>query len=96
MAAYLIVHVFLRDTQWVENYVANVPAIVRRHGGKYLAVSRSLKQFEGEERAPDQVALFTFPSLQAIDDFMNAEEYRPYRDARLEQSSATIIGIETA
>lgn len=94
MAAYLVVHVHLRDTQWVADYVANVPAIVRKYGGDYLAVSDTLKQFEGELGQPDQVALFTFPSLDAIEQFMSSDDYKPYKAARLEQSSATIVGFE--
>jgi uncharacterized protein (DUF1330 family) len=94
MAAYLVVHVYLRDTAWVADYVANVPTIIRSYGGEYLAVSKELKQFEGEQPAPGQVAIFTFPSLDAIDKFMACDAYKPYKDARLEQSSATIIGFE--
>lgn len=94
MAAYLVVHVHLRDTQWVADYVANVPAIIRSYGGEYLAVSKELKQFEGDAPVPDQVAIFTFPSLDAIDQFMNSDAYKPYKDSRLSQSSATIIGLE--
>lgn len=94
MAAYLVVHVHLRDTQWVEDYVANVPSIVRSYGGEYLAVSTALKQFEGDGPEPAQVAIFTFPSLDAIDQFMNSDAYKPWKDLRLSQSSATIIGIE--
>jgi uncharacterized protein (DUF1330 family) len=94
MAAYLVVHVYLRDSQWVEGYVANVPAIIRSYGGEYLAVSKELKQFEGNGPMPDQVAIFTFPSLDAIDRFVNSAEYKPWKDARLAESSATIVGFE--
>lgn len=94
MAAYLVVHVHLRDSQWAKDYIANVPAIIRSHGGEYLAVSKALKQFEGDGPAPDQVAIFTFPSLDAIDRFMNCAEYKPWKDLRLSQSSATIVGFD--
>ena len=95
MSAYLVVNVYLRDTKWVQDYLANVPRILRSFGGEYLAVSRRLQQFEGEGRAPDQVALFTFPSLEAMNAFMSCPEYAPYKHARLEQSSALIVGFET-
>ena len=95
MSAYMLVNLYLRDVAWVQDYVANVPAIIRKYGGEYFAVSKTLKQFEGDARAPDQVFLFTFPSLDAITAFMECEEYKPYKDSRLEQSSATIVGFET-
>jgi uncharacterized protein (DUF1330 family) len=95
MPAYMVVNVYLRDTQWVEDYVANVPAILRSYGGEYLAVSNSPKVFEGDGPVPDQVALFTFPSVEAMTRFVESEEYRPYKESRLSQSSASIIGLET-
>jgi uncharacterized protein (DUF1330 family) len=95
MAAFLVVHVYLRDTQWVEGYVANVPAMIRSYGGEYFAVSNEIRQFEGEGPQPDQVVIFSFPSLEAIDKFINSPEYKPWKDARLEQSSAIIVGFET-
>lgn len=95
MSAYMVVNVYLQGTDWVPDYVANVPAIIRKFGGEYLAVSKVLQQFEGEGELPDQVALFTFPSLAAMNDFIDSEEYAPYKQARLAQSSAQIVGFET-
>ncbi len=94
MPAYMVVNVYLREAEWVADYVANVPAIIRKYGGDYLAVSSRLQKFEGEGPIPNQVALFTFPSLDAIDKFMNSDEYKPYKELRLAQSSAEIVGFE--
>lgn len=94
MSAYMVVHVYLRDTAWVKEYVANVPAILRRYGGEYLAVSKTLRQFEGDGAAPDQVAMFTFPSVAAMNEFLECEDYAPYKKVRLEQSYAQIVGFE--
>lgn len=94
MSAYLVVQLKVTDPAWIEKYVANVPTILRKYGGEYLAVSTQLKQYEGVGAAPDQVAIFTFPSLDAITQFMECEEYKPYKEARFSGSSATVIGIE--
>ena len=94
MPAYLIVQINVENTDWVEDYVANVPAIFRKYGGEYLAVSQTVKQFEGEGKTPDQVAIFTFPSLEAIEKFMNSEEYMPFKEARTAASTATVVGLE--
>lgn len=94
MSAYLVVQLSVTDPSWIENYVADVPTIFRKYGGEYLAVSTQSRQYEGAGTAPDQVAIFTFPSLDAITQFMECEEYKPYKDARIAGSSATAIGIE--
>jgi uncharacterized protein (DUF1330 family) len=95
MTAYMVVFVYADESDWVADYVANVPGILRKFGGEYLAVSDTVTQFEGEKRTPDQVALFTFPSVEQMQAFISCEEYAPYKDARLAQSSATIVGFET-
>ena len=94
MSAYLVVQLSVTDPSWIENYVANVPTILRKYGGEYLVVSQQLKQYEGAGDAPHQVAIFTFPTLDAITRFMECDEYKPYKEARFTGSTATVIGIE--
>jgi len=95
MPAYLIVILKVDGTDWRDEYVANVPSLVRRFGGEYLAMSGKIEQFEGEDRAPDVIAILTFPSLVEMKNLMNSPEYAPYKEARIAQSSATILGFET-
>lgn len=94
MSAYLIAHLNVTDPSWIEDYVANVPAIFRKFGGEYLAVSKSVKQYEGNAAQPDQIAIFTFPTFEALDQFMQSDEYKPFKDARIAGSVATVVGIE--
>jgi uncharacterized protein (DUF1330 family) len=93
MSAYMVVLLYVDEGDWVADYVANVPEILRQFGGEYLAVSDAVTRFEGPDRAPDQVAIFTFPSVDQMDAFHSCEEYAPYKQARLAQSSATILGF---
>lgn len=94
MTAYLVAQLNVTDPSWIEDYVANVPDVFRKYGGEYLAVSQQLKQFEGEGEAPDQVAIFTFPSMDALTRFVESDDYKPYKEARIAGSRATIIGLE--
>jgi uncharacterized protein (DUF1330 family) len=91
----MVVNVYLRGTDWVKDYLANVPPMLRNYGGEYLAVSKTVQRFEGDDPVPDQVALLTFPSLAAMNEFIDSEEYAPYKQARMAQSSAQIFGFET-
>jgi len=95
MATYLLVMLNVHDPAWVEDYIAHVPAILRAHGGEYFAVSNSVKRYEGEGPLPDQVALFTFPSIDAIDTFMACPEYAPYKAARIARATTDILAFET-
>lgn len=93
MAAYLIAIVRAQNLSWVAEYSANVPAIVQKHGGEYLAVSERIKRYEGDETAPDGIVLFTFPSIKAIDAFVADAEYAPYKAARLAASTGDLLGF---
>lgn len=93
MAAYLLVTITVHDPSWMEEYAANVPAIVRKHGGEYFAVSQSIKRYEGDAADPDGIVLFTFPSMEAIDAFISDPDYGPYKAARLAASSSDMLGF---
>ncbi|MET0988010.1 MAG: DUF1330 domain-containing protein [Steroidobacteraceae bacterium] len=95
MSAYLVVMLNeVKSTAWVENYVANVPSIFRKYGGEYIAVSKRIVREEGSGQDPQQIALFTFPSIEAIEGFLKSPEYKPYLDARVAATSADVFAIE--
>jgi uncharacterized protein (DUF1330 family) len=95
LTAYLLAQNNVTDPAWLEDYIANVPTIFRKYGGEYLAVSKQVRQYEGGGEAPEQVAIFTFPSLDALTEFLECEEYRPYREARQAGAISTVIGFES-
>lgn len=94
MAAYMIVSLTFHNLDWAKDYLANVPAMVRRHGGAYLARSKAVERLEGAGSTPDQVVILTFPSLDAIRAFMACPEYAPYRDARIAATQTEIVAME--
>jgi uncharacterized protein (DUF1330 family) len=93
MAVYLLGTIKAHDLSWVSEYSANVPAIVHKHGGEYLAVSERIKRYEGDGPDPDGIVLFTFPSMEAIDAFIADADYAPYRAARLAATSGDFFGF---
>jgi uncharacterized protein (DUF1330 family) len=95
MAAYMIVQSHLRNRDWIENYLKHVPAMIKRHGGVYVTVGQDVKVLEGTADRPDAVSIFKFPSLEAIDNFRNSEEYRPFRELRQQWSDAVILAFES-
>lgn len=82
MSAYLIADIQITDDSWVPDYAANVHDLVDKHGGRYLERSGNIKTLEGE--APDNtlIAVLEFPSMEALEAFMNDPDYEPYAKAR--------------
>jgi uncharacterized protein (DUF1330 family) len=95
LSAYLIVKLKFHDTGWTSDYLASVPAILRRYGGEYLDRGTKIERFEGDATTPDHVTILTFPSLDSIREFMNSPDYAPFRDARIAQTESDILAFET-
>ncbi|QYE34034.1 DUF1330 domain-containing protein [Polymorphobacter sp. PAMC 29334] len=93
MAEFVLVTIKVHDMAWVENYAANVPAIIRKHGGAYFAVSESIRRFEGDGPDLDSIVLLTFPSRAATEDFISDPDYAPYKAARLAATSGDMFAF---
>jgi uncharacterized protein (DUF1330 family) len=95
MTAYMIVKLTFNDLNWSKDYLASVPDILRRYGGEYLDRGTKILRFEGGATTPDHVTILTFPSLDAITQFMNSPDYAPFRDARIAGTESDILAFET-
>ncbi len=94
MAVYLIANVKITDDAWVPDYAANVHDIVHKHGGKYLSRSGNITNLEGEPLDTTLIALLEFPSMEALQAFVNDPAYAPYGKARQEGSVSKFNAID--
>lgn len=94
MAVYLIADVKITDDAWVPDYAANVHDIVHKHGGKYLSRSGNITNLEGEPLDTTLIALLEFPSMEALQAFVNDPAYAPYGKARQEGSVSKFNAID--
>lgn len=94
MAAYLIADVKITDDSWVPGYAAVVHDIAAKHGGKYLSRSANIKTIEGEALDNTLIALIQFPSLEALQAFVDDPEYAPYAEARQKGSVSNFHVID--
>ena len=83
MKYYAVAEMDITDPSWVEGYVANVTAMVERHGGRYLARTNKVEKLEGERALPQIVVIVEWPSREAADAFYQSDEYRPFREKRM-------------
>ena len=95
MAHFLIAQVKVTDDSWIPEYAEKVHAIVHRHGGKYLSRSGEITAIEKDPPDVDLVALLQFPSMQALQGFINDPEYAPFAKARQEGSNSHFYAIDS-
>ena len=83
MKHYAVAELDLTDGSWVRDYVLNVTPMVERRGGRFLARSVQIEKLEGEREPPQVFLLIEWPSKETADAFYESDEYRPYREARV-------------
>ncbi len=82
MKYYAIAEIDITDPAWIREYVANVTAMVERHGGRYLARTGQIHKIESERTPPQVIVIIEWPSREIAEAFYESEEYRPYREGR--------------
>ncbi len=91
MNYYSISELDVSDRGWLRAYVANVTKIVERRGGRFLTRTNNIQRIEGERANPHFLSIIEWPSQEAMRDFYESEEYRPYRDSRLAGSKGQLV-----
>jgi uncharacterized protein (DUF1330 family) len=93
MAAYMIVNVDVRDSAAYEEYKAKAPAIVRRHGGEYVARGGKFVVLEGDWK-PDRIAVLRFPDMASAQALYDDPEYQPLKALRQRVSRMDLVVVE--
>ena len=93
MAVYVVVDVEVKDAGGFAQYRDAVPAIVRRHGGEYLARGGRTEIIEGDWQ-PGRLVLFRFPDQASVHAFFNDPDYLPLKALRQRVSSADIVMVD--
>ncbi|GJJ03465.1 hypothetical protein RugamoR64_40030 [Duganella rhizosphaerae] len=85
MAAYAIGYLTLRNSDWVAEYSARMPALAKKHGGKPLAKVAPVV-LEGAPLLPETQIIVEFPSMEHAQAWYNDPEHAPL--IKLRQSGA--------
>lgn len=95
MSAYAVVTFDITDRSWVRDYLANVAAIIERHGGRYLVRGSEHESLEGDHK-PDVLVILEFPTMEKLRAWYDDPDYVPHRDARIAGTAGSfyIVGGE--
>ena len=84
MKYYCVAELDITDQSWIPSYVQNVTKLVEQQGGRYLARTANIEKLEGERTTPQIFLILEWPSREAAMAFYESEEYRPYRQSRMD------------
>jgi uncharacterized protein (DUF1330 family) len=93
MPAYLIANITVTDPAGFEAYRQAVPAVIARHGGRYLARGGAVEAKEGEPGL-NRVVILEFPDMVAARAFYHGADYAPLLAMRLASSTGTVALVE--
>ena len=70
---------------WLPDYMAAVPDLVMKHGGRILVSADKPNRIEGEpsDADPEFIGIIEWPSKEAESAFLNDPDYGPHTKARL-------------
>lgn len=94
MAAFLIADLKVTDESWIPEYAAKVHDIAARHGGRYLSRSAHIRPLEGEAPDTTLIAIIQFPSMEALEAFVQDPDYAPFAQARQAGSVSRFYAID--
>lgn len=93
MSTYLIADIELHDTDKYKEYVEHVPAVIAKHGGKYLVRGGDSQVLEGSW-SPARLIVLEFPDRQAALAFYGDPDYAPYKALRHSISDSKLVVVE--
>lgn len=88
MKYYSVAEIEIIDQSWVSAYVKNVTKLVEQSGGRYLARTSRIEKIEGQRKVPQIFLIVEWPSRDVAEAFYECDEYRPYRQSRIEGARA--------
>ncbi|RFP16358.1 MULTISPECIES: DUF1330 domain-containing protein [unclassified Duganella] len=81
MAAYAIGYLTLRNTDWLEEYGAHMPALAKKHGGKPLAKVAPVVM-EGSPLLSETQIIVEFPSMEHAQAWYDDPAHVPLKKLR--------------
>jgi uncharacterized protein (DUF1330 family) len=93
MSAYLLAQIEVHDWDTYKQYTARTPAIIARHGGRFLVRGGETEILEGEG-AGRRIVVLEFPSMEAARAFYQSPEYQEAKRIRASCSDGQFLIVQ--
>ena len=93
MAAYVIKDLDIFDIEHYLAYQEALRPLLATAGARYLVRGGPFKVYEGDYQ-PRRLVVLEFPSIEALEEFYEGEDYLALEPQRKACSSARIIAVE--
>ncbi len=93
MSAYLLVNIEVHDPGTFADYVAQVPAMIEKHGGRYLVRGGESTVHEGNWQ-PKRIVVLEFPDRNTAQSFLDDPEYAPIAAIRHRSATTDLVIVD--
>lgn len=95
MTAYIVMQITIHaEEQWLKYREAVVP-LIAEFGGEHVTKGGGVELLEGRENGR-RIAMFEFPSMEAIRTFWNSPEYASVKELRHGAATLDVWAIPSA
>lgn len=93
MSTYLVVDIDVQDPDQYMQYVAQAPAFIKKHGGKYLVRGGDVEVVEGDW-SPTRFVVVEFPTREQAQAFIDDADYQAVADTRRAATRSNLILVD--
>lgn len=93
MKAYLVLDFSITDLQGFMPYVEGVPALISRHGGRYIVQGAAPVPKEGDWR-PERMVILEFTDKDAAEAFLADPDFVALARVRHENTVSKLVLVE--
>ncbi len=95
MPAYLIADEIITDPEAFEEYKRAVLPQIARYGGRFLSRGAKIEVLEaGKDWMPGRMVIIEFPSMTALKDWYDSDDYAPVRAIRFRAAKSTLVALD--
>ena len=95
MKAYLVLDFSVRDLEGFRPYIANVPAFIEKHGGRYIVRGAEPRAIEGDW-SPERMVILEFPSRSSAEQFLADPGFQELAKIRHRTTTSKLVLVDGA
>jgi uncharacterized protein (DUF1330 family) len=93
MKAYLVLDLSINDFGGFKKYIAQIPAFIAKHSGKYIVKGVQPMMLEGDWK-PERMVVIEFPEREKAEAFLGDPEVQNLFKVRHDTTTSNLVLVE--
>ena len=94
MSVYMIIEIQIKDDKLYAEYVAKVPEVINKYGGKYLARTSQVMPLTGNWN-PERIIIIEFETIEHLRKCFGSDKYRQISQLREKSAVGKAIVVDS-